>query len=234
MGVLIKCKNEVFNYTVGRVEYPKISTLENLYFLGGNAGKTTEDHSGNNHTATIGGTVLYETNYATFDGNNLLNRMIAQIPDQTETSIAATALVKKTGNRGIIGNASASNTPKGFVFGTQRLIYATNGAWKDLQFTLPDSDNFYVIGMIISSGGAKVYKYDANGLGIIATKSDANVSLDNNLPICIGGTNYNWSFSGKIDLSAIAYYEGIVTENQIQTAMEYLRDYAGLKGLSVN
>lgn len=231
MGVLIKCNDATFENTVGLAGYPIIGTLKNLYYFGGTEANSTKDHSGNDNTGTVVGTITINTKTATFATSGTSNLIKAQNTTESITKVAAVALVKKTGNRGIVCCVDGS---AGFAFGTERVLYKTASSYNNKNsIALPDANGFYPLAWTINDSGLAMYRLNSNGeLATLASQSGDALVMDGS-KINFGGMSYNFSATGTAEIAVCAYYEGDVTTTQLTDALNFLKNYGEANGLTV-
>lgn len=233
MGILLKVNDTVFTNTVGTAEFPIIPQLKNLYYLGGTVNKSLVDHSGNGNDGTVfGNGFTVSDNYATFSGNGVTDGMTTArpIPAGT-TNVAAVALVKKTGKRGIVSSVGTLN---GFAFGTERALFKTSDTWVSANFSLADGDGFYPMAWVITATDIKVMRLSATGgLATILQSSGGVLVPHSTKGINIGCTGANYSMDGSADIAVAAFYEGEVSNEELINALLFCKLYGEKNGLTV-
>lgn len=233
MGILLKVNDTTFTNTVGTAEFPIIPQLKNLYYLGGTVAESLVDHSGNSNDGTVyGNGFTVSDNYATFSGDGATDGIATArpVPSGT-TNIAAVALVKKTGKRGIV---AAIGTSKGFAFGTERVMLKTSGAWIDKTFSLADGDGFYPMAWVATATDIKVVRLSATGgLATVFQTSGGVLVPHETSPIKIGGTGTNYVMNGSADVAIAAFYEGEVSNDELISALLFCKLYGEKKGLTI-
>lgn len=235
MGILLKVNDTTFTNTVGTVEFPIIPQLKNLFYFGDTVAKSLIDHSGNGNDGVVyGNGFTVSDNYATFSGNGTSDGLNANriIPAGT-TNIAAIALVKKTGARGIFAALGASSGG-GFAFGTERVMYKDSSAWVNGVFTFADGDGFYPMVWIVDSTGWKAMRLSATGgLATISQKSGGTFVPNDRNAMKIGCTGMNYAMDGSADIALAAFYEGEVSNEELINALLFCKLYGEKNGLTV-
>lgn len=233
MGILLKVNDTTFANTVGTAEFPIISQLKNLYYLGGTVAKSLVDHSGNGNDGTVyGNGFTVSDNYATFSGDGATDGIATDRPVPAgTTNIAAVALVKKTGKRGIV---AAIGSSKGFAFGTERVMFKTSEAWVDKTFSLADGNGFYPMAWVATPTDIKVMRLSATGgLATIFQTSGGVLVQHDTRGLKIGCTETNYVMNGSADIAIAAFYEGEVSNEELINALSFCKLYGEKNGLTV-
>lgn len=233
MGIVIRCMDAEFTNTIGYVDYPIISQLKNLYYLGGTEAASMIDHSGNGNNGTKLGEFTTETKYCEFSTQAATNAFYAQKPSSGVTKVSGVALMRKNGQRGVV---TAINSNGGFGFCTNRILFKGT-SWKDHSATgISDDTYFYPVCWKLNETMCGMYRLNDSGSGLITIaeyEDNLSVVFDSANTVTIGGMRGNFSASGTCDLAVAAYYEGDVTNNNFLDALRYIREYGKKIGLDV-
>lgn len=243
MGILLRVNDFEFTNPVGIIEYPIISSLKNLYFMGGTSLDTTTDRSGNSNNGTIAGEITIGENSALFSGTGTINKMTAQSMETNLDGVTVISLFKKSGLRAVFSQGT-SGTQGTIQVAAGRLVYIsdTDSASRDIRFTVDDSNNYYIMAWRFSATKYDVYvdekdkgiKSIASGTGTGSKVKIYSGTYTSLMKATFGGSTYGYGMNGDLTLASCAFYDDILTDNQIRDAVTYLRSYGESKGLTIN
>lgn len=205
---------------------PAILSAADLYlWLGGSEAQSIADRNGK-ASASVVGTPVYEAGYCTLNASNGFQAPLSAAGQPfTYVSVFAKAATNDTvvyfGNwtastpRHAVSTANSTNDLRLGVDGATRVTTTTAGG---MRFVAASHDgttaNLYrgVAGSVLKStaaftGGAQTSVFRAGGTGT-------------------GGTN-------TYDMAAVAYWQDVLTDGEVEDVYEYLRAAMALRGVTV-
>lgn len=226
-------------------EYPVTDGLKGLYDFG----SATENGSLYNHAdpslvptlvelTADGGKWTEEANYATFSGGTNKCRVDTNIKSVLGNKVAWVALFSvPTGFRPIVGcrrvMGSATTAKYGVDLYNDRVEYIADGKWyEEVYDNGINSDNFAILALTADTNGWKVYRYTNGALVLWDEYVGVLDPWTVNEPICIGGDRLSNS-RGDAHISLAAIHEGVMTDEQLESICQFVKDYGEQKGLTI-
>lgn len=242
MGVVIRLDDVEFENYVGVADYPILSSLKNLYYMGGSAELSLKDNSGNKNNGTAVGTITYNASDAVFADTATANKVTAQEINGSFEGITVIGLFKISGDRAIVSAGGNGSVSDGMLsVSPSKILYCsdTDTNLRNINISLPSSNNYYIEAWVIEPTGHHVYiDYLGSGLTLIqsgtGTGNSVKVYKNNTKKLVVGGSAENMSLNGTMNLAMCAFYNAAITQDQIKDAVAFMRVYGERKGFTIN
>ena len=225
MGIVIKLKDVEFTNILELAEYPKLESLQGLYFLDETqniASGVITDSSGKGNDGTItGDIVMHNTNNAmTFNGTYSSPRIdtgIASITTPTFIYVAMKDNSVSTNSRGVITNYSSG----GIECGTGATTCSI-GSTKNVNTSVSDT-KFEIVCVQVTETSVTVYKYDTTNKTFAQYSTLSPGTLTQSAKTYrIGGSHQNMTNNGGVHIAMAGIYSTLLSKESMDNAGSYL------------
>lgn len=225
-------------------EYPVQDTLKGLYDFGGTAEASVVNHAPTPHinTADVAlhkpENITISEDYCTFTGNTTTSKVLTYLRMPLANAVTAVALFRvPEGVREIVANSTGGSgvTSIGFSLLNDRLSFGVNGALTSRTFTAINSDNFAILAVTVEPNGCRVERYTNGGLvNLVDFEGTVEAwqagSTGNAIQIGGGGKS---NIYPDADISLAAVHEGVLTDEQLESICQFVKNYGEQKGLTI-
>lgn len=225
MGIIIKLKDVEFTNILELAEYPKLPSLQGLYFLDETqniASGTIVDESGKGNNGTITGTVtMHDSNNAmTFNGtysSPRINTDIESITTPTFIYVAMKDTSVNTNSRGVITNYQSGGIECGTAATT-----CTIGSTKNVGTSL-SAEKFEIVCVQVTETSVTVYKYDTTNKTFVKyATAEPGTLVTSTKTYRIGGSHQNMSNNGGVHIAMAGIYNTLLSKEAMDSAGSYL------------
>jgi len=225
MGIVIKLKDVEFTNILELAEYPKLPSLQGLYFLDNTqniASGTIIDESGKGNDGTITGTITMDSSNQAmvFNGTYASPRIdtgIAAITTPTFIYVAMKDTSVNTNSRAVISNYSSS----GIECGTGATTCNSGGA-KNVGTSVSDT-KFEIVCVQVTETSVTVYKYDtANKTFAQYSTLEPGTLVTSTKTYRIGGAHQNMTNNGGVVIAMAGIYNTLLSKEAMDSAGSYL------------
>lgn len=224
--------------------YPVYDTsLKGLYALGGTADASLVNHAPEPHVndgteAFSGEYCEVEDNYVTFSGLAKEATMHTYLRLPLESGITTVILFSVPYVAGATSNgrplfSNKSSGAANLTLTNYNVAYAKNATANTVAFEggMINSENFAILAMTADVNGFRVVRYSNGRLNEIAECGEA-IDVWTTNAIQIGG-NSTSTKCGTANISLAAIHEGVLSDPQLESICEFVKEYGEGKGLTI-
>ena len=225
MGIVIKLKDVEFTNILELAEYPKLPSLQGLYFLDETqniASGVIVDSSGKGNDGIITGDIVMDSSNQAmvFNGtynNPCINTTVAEILNPTIIFVAMKDNSVNTNSRAIVSNYSTG----GLECGTGNTTFREGGS-KNCA-TNVSADKFEIVCIQLTETALNIYKYDISNktFTLFNTKEHAGAE-GSGKTYRIGGGHQNMTTNGGVIIAMAGIYNTLLSKESMDNAGSYL------------
>lgn len=217
------------NNSIGKSYYiPKLSALT-AFYLGNNLVKNLVTDTEDATLHSTSGGVVVNTGYTSFLGDGQTNYIQTPFTFLEKTNKSSVIIVRKcstTSNRVIVNHFNGGTMKQPAILGNSS--YVMNPGFTSISQTYKSDSLFLTKAIVVDNTPAnavvEVYEPTSGATYKTATATSGSTKYSRTNSFIFGGNpSHEFGASDTVDIAAVMYYDDVLTETEINTAYQYLK-----------